>query len=255
MLSLVVRSKGRMLESYEFTSEERIVIGRHEQCEVTLDHEGISRRHCEIVKTETGGYLLRDMGSSNGTYVRGRRIKTYNLNPGDSFSICDLTLKYNADPAEVEEFEKPEAAIVAPNLTYEVDRAAEIKKLRSASHSRVRGHLIVQEPNTPSRNLILHQAVLSIGTDPEADLPLARKNPRLAALIIREDLGFRCLDVSPKGNAVTINGAKTEEAVLERGDDIAVGNLTLKFFSGLPQVGGGPTRKWTHPGKPGTGRY
>ena len=51
------------------------IIGRSPECDIVLEHSTISRKHCEIKQsTENREYLIRDLGSSNGTYVNGKRI-------------------------------------------------------------------------------------------------------------------------------------------------------------------------------------
>ena len=60
----------------EFDSAERVRFGRHPDCEVSFDaHRDIdaSSRHAELRPVDAG-WVLVDVGSSNGTYVEGRRI-------------------------------------------------------------------------------------------------------------------------------------------------------------------------------------
>jgi pSer/pThr/pTyr-binding forkhead associated (FHA) protein len=60
----------------EFPANERVRFGRHPECEVSFDaHRDIdaSSRHAELRVVEAG-WVLVDVGSSNGTYVQGRRI-------------------------------------------------------------------------------------------------------------------------------------------------------------------------------------
>lgn len=48
----------------------------------------VSTRHAELRRDEDGGgYTLRDVGSSNGTYVDGRRITSRGLGPGASLVV------------------------------------------------------------------------------------------------------------------------------------------------------------------------
>jgi hypothetical protein len=50
------------------------VLGRSKTCDVQLDEQGVSRRHCEVLLREDGA-SIRDLGSSHGTWVDGRRIE------------------------------------------------------------------------------------------------------------------------------------------------------------------------------------
>jgi len=60
----------------EFPAEERVRFGRHPECEVSFDpHRDIdaSSRHAEL-RVGDAGWVLVDLGSSNGTYAEGHRI-------------------------------------------------------------------------------------------------------------------------------------------------------------------------------------
>ena len=63
-------------ERQEFPAGTRIRFGRHPECEVSFDPQrdiDASSRHAEL-RTVDAGWVLVDLGSSNGTYVEGRRI-------------------------------------------------------------------------------------------------------------------------------------------------------------------------------------
>jgi len=60
----------------EFPAAERVRFGRHPECEVSFDpHRDIdaSSRHAEL-RSVDAGWVLVDLGSSNGTYAEGHRI-------------------------------------------------------------------------------------------------------------------------------------------------------------------------------------
>jgi hypothetical protein len=62
------------------------VLGRSRSCDLTLKTPDASRRHAEIAAV-TGGYLIRDLGSTNGTFVNGDRIEERDLHTGDRIEI------------------------------------------------------------------------------------------------------------------------------------------------------------------------
>jgi hypothetical protein len=65
-----------------------IVIGRGEDCDIVLPERPISRRHAEI-RREGNRYLLRDLGSKNGTCLNGREIDgPVPLQDGDEIQIA-----------------------------------------------------------------------------------------------------------------------------------------------------------------------
>jgi pSer/pThr/pTyr-binding forkhead associated (FHA) protein len=60
----------------EFAAGSRVRFGRHPECEVSFDPQrdiDASSRHAELRQLETG-WVLVDLGSSNGTYVEGHRV-------------------------------------------------------------------------------------------------------------------------------------------------------------------------------------
>jgi pSer/pThr/pTyr-binding forkhead associated (FHA) protein len=68
-------------------------VGRHNDCWIRIKSSQVSRRHCEIF--ESGGRLtVRDLGSSNGTYVNGKRVLGQQaLTTGDELTLGAVTLR------------------------------------------------------------------------------------------------------------------------------------------------------------------
>lgn len=68
-------------------------IGRHDDCLIRIRSSQVSRRHCEVLEEGTT-LVVRDLGSSNGTYVNGKRVLGKQaLKPGDALTIGGVTLR------------------------------------------------------------------------------------------------------------------------------------------------------------------
>ncbi len=83
--ALVVRTGGGR-EGEAFAVAGTTAIGRSPECNVFLDDVTVSRHHAEIV-VEGADYLIRDLGSLNGTFVNRRRIDTSRLEDDDEVQI------------------------------------------------------------------------------------------------------------------------------------------------------------------------
>lgn len=68
-------------------------VGRHDDCVIRIRSSQVSRRHCEVFEAD-GRLMLRDLGSSNGTYVNGLRVLGQQpLKVGDVISIGGVALR------------------------------------------------------------------------------------------------------------------------------------------------------------------
>jgi len=68
---------------------EPIMMGRDPRCHARLDSKRVSRFHCCMAQIE-GGVHVNDLGSTNGTRINGRCVKSGRLEPGDELMIADL---------------------------------------------------------------------------------------------------------------------------------------------------------------------
>ncbi|NLO72860.1 MAG: DUF3662 and FHA domain-containing protein [candidate division WS1 bacterium] len=69
-------------------------IGRSEECCLPLEDAAISRRHARLVWTYSG-YLLEDLGSSNGTFVDGRKVDRILLSGGELIEIGLVQMRFS----------------------------------------------------------------------------------------------------------------------------------------------------------------
>lgn len=73
-----------------------ITIGRGEDCKLRIPLAAVSRKHAELVEDDDE-LIIRDLKSSNGTYVNKERIKSRELLPGDLLSIGPVVLVVKID--------------------------------------------------------------------------------------------------------------------------------------------------------------
>ena len=81
---LIVKEDGSSQEI--LLRKPRVVVGRESDCELRIPLPSVSRQHCEFV-VEDGKVTVRDMGSSNGTYVNKERVEEAELSAGDLVAV------------------------------------------------------------------------------------------------------------------------------------------------------------------------
>lgn len=74
-----------------------ITLGRGSNCDVILDHDGVSRLHARISQDPFGRWIIEDLESRNGVLVEGQRIKAYAVLPGQKISISPFTLSLSEE--------------------------------------------------------------------------------------------------------------------------------------------------------------
>jgi FHA domain-containing protein len=65
---------------------EELVIGRHPSCDVVLGDDTVSRRHALLIFRD-GGWIVRDLDSTNGTRLNGQSVGRCRLRPGDQLGL------------------------------------------------------------------------------------------------------------------------------------------------------------------------
>jgi hypothetical protein len=74
-------------------------VGRGDDADVVLDDPGVSRRHAEIRVTTDGPHLIahiRDLGSTNGTFIDGNRVTGAELREGNSITLGRTRLTFRS---------------------------------------------------------------------------------------------------------------------------------------------------------------
>lgn len=86
---------------YEITQNE-VILGRDKTCQIILTDKKASRNHTAIRRTGAA-FTIHDLGSGNGTYVNGVRIKEQELSGDDTIRIGDTEFKFSAVSLDYEQ--------------------------------------------------------------------------------------------------------------------------------------------------------
>ena len=86
---LVLRHGNQTGQGWPLSRTTPLIIGRHEECQVTLPDRQVSRNHARIF-WDGSAYAIEDLGSKNGTHVNGVDIADapHSLSDGDEVQIA-----------------------------------------------------------------------------------------------------------------------------------------------------------------------
>lgn len=130
-------------KEYKLT-ENQMIVGRDPQtCQVVLPGAHVSRRHAELLLLEEGLYV-RDLSSSNGTFVNGRRIEEAFVASGDSIRFDNITLTVIAPD------QNPDATVLLPRKSSVPVEETVIREIEQAPRTPTQGRNDGQNPDYQS---------------------------------------------------------------------------------------------------------
>jgi hypothetical protein len=97
MPRLVIKNDGEQTQSLELRAGNNR-LGRNEANDFPIDHPTVSGSHCEVVR-EGDSIYVRDLGSTNGTFIDEQRISEGRLEIGQTLRLGDV--KMMLEPASV----------------------------------------------------------------------------------------------------------------------------------------------------------
>jgi hypothetical protein len=217
------------IQVYEI-SRPIIQIGRTEGMEIVIDNVSVSRQQAEL--RQDGRYwTVRDLGSSNGTFLNGQRVtEPTRLKPGDEISFGKFSLFFERalDEPVAEARIAPTQGKANPPGTYHLSED-ELERLQQKIATKRRAQLDWEAAGMKGTYLIPGAEVL-VGPGEECHLRIAAA-PKKGLRIARGREGFeahnlaRLLDFT----RMRINGKTMKHAVLRTGDVIEIGEVRLTF--------------------------
>ncbi|HEY3474709.1 MAG TPA: FHA domain-containing protein, partial [Anaerolineales bacterium] len=218
---LILRKGTDSSQEFELTRPE-IVIGRDSNVDVVISAPAVSHRHARLIR-EGEGYILEDLGSTNGTHLNGQRlVGRQPLRSGDQIRLgASLTLTYEAmlTGTETAARSTPAPAYSGSQTVVGVD----LEPLVNASPPR----LIVSIAGSSSQTHLLKRPTLTIGRLEDNDIVIpspivSGKHARLEQV----SGGYRLVVAQEARNPVLFEGRPLDgPRVLRHGDTFRIGSL------------------------------
>ncbi len=226
-LTLVNTQSSAPPKEFELIRSEH-VIGRDDGVDIVIPTPAVSRRHARLMM-EGGGYVIEDLGSSNGTFVNGERlIGRRTLNHGDEIRLGQaITLSYTAPVAD--EPDKTSVGVKRP-MPVAVSHVAQTtigeEPMVQVAASGPR-RLVVTVAGEQSKTYTLTRSTLSIGRldDNDIAIPSPIVSGKHARLEAASGGGYKLTVLPEARNPVLFEGRPVEGSrVLRHGDLLRIGS-------------------------------
>lgn len=253
MIQVIVTRRGEVLARAVFRST--ATIGRSEDCAIQIDDPVFSRQHAQIERHD-GGWIIRDLGSTNGVLKDGQRFAERAINDGDEVSVGDYWFGFTLDDEDDEDdgrFELPaalaDAEVAALDLTFRTSSAGGGDEAERERSSNLRAYLMEEGVGCWA----VERDAFVIGRDADADLRVpGLLSPRLGAVIVRGFGGFSIVNMSGRDAWVRVDGKPVPRLVaLESAALVELGGRTLRFAPGAPPPGFDVAAQRTRARRPG----
>lgn len=96
--ALIIISENEKGKTFPLTSK-AYSLGRSSSSDIRFQDPAVSAIHCELVRTDSGNYIMRDMDSTNGSKVNDKYVKSIELKNGDILRIGKTELLYSLEKA------------------------------------------------------------------------------------------------------------------------------------------------------------
>jgi len=204
-------------------------IGRAANNDIVIDNPGVSGHHA-VIEHENNGFYIKDINSTNGVYLNGRRISREPLRYGDEVAICKHKLKLTAVDLSSEDGNEtaPRPHFVSQDQTMEVN-AAQLQDIMRHQQSYA-PYLEETGGKQQGRKWVLSKHHFGIGKSSECDLQVGGWfTPKLIAKITRQSDGYYL--IPEKKGRLRLNGDPlTQRIKLRNLDQLQVRGITLTYY-------------------------
>lgn len=227
MAKLILKFNGAVIKELTLALPETS-IGRRPDCDLVIDNPAISGRHAKIVMENPTAFYIEDLNSTNGTFLRDRKVTRSPLHHEDELMIAKHTITFIND-AEI-----PAPAPEAPKEAVSSDATVVMKTPPPPPKplAEKAAFLRTIEGEGPTEPYALSLLTTYIGKSGQAQIKLKGFfQPELAACLVKKSEGHSLTALKEK--IVKINGdtlMDQAQVPLKEGDVIQVANLKLLYF-------------------------
>jgi len=208
--------------------KEATIIGRSENANIRLDHRAVSARHARIIRVGSK-CIIEDLGSTNGTFINGRKMPKHLLQHGEIVQIGNYMLRFVNSEQALKRKPAPEIdtdktmVMQAPMNSQQRSKTEE--KMPLAAIQMLSGPLT-------GKSYELVNSLTNIGKGDQCRIKVKGFTVgKQAAVITRRHTGYQITRL--EGLSKTrVNGVALgeQQQLLEDGDIIELGDVKMQFF-------------------------
>lgn len=204
-------------------TEDKLVIGR-KGADLAIEDKAVSRSHAEI-RRESGAWWIRDLGSTNGTFLNNEKVTETELHHLDEIRVGSTRILFATASAPADSEERPEDSGLDRT---KVDDSSKQSEYRLPADRGL--FLEFMTPPKKGRSIKVEQGRVVIGRSEEADIRLddqgvSRKH---AMIEVYSRDQFYLTDLASQ-NGTWLNGMRVRTTRLLHGDLVRIGSTVLKL--------------------------
>lgn len=224
---------GRKAVQVHDLDKSTIRVGRDEEMDIMIDNPSVSRTHVEF-RNEDGGWVVEDLGSSNGTFFRGQKIEAAQpVEAGDEIGIGKFSILFDKVVGDAPV--PPDQPQLRPAMTgFEGTthiKPHEVKELIQDSERKRRAHVVWESGGQRGTHYLSEGPAALLGTDDLCDVRVP-KAPKHHVLMVSKEGGCEVRNLE-RWTKMRVNGAVTSRATLNDGDIVEVGGLKITFVADI----------------------
>lgn len=126
----LIVSSGRTVVAEVTLNRPRMVLGRDDSCDISLDSRYVSRFQNLFLETRDG-WMLIDLSSTNGCFVNGRRIREHRLRDGDLIAVGHHQMRFTGPSSKVRPAAEQPRSAAESDTTLVAARPDTLERTRS----------------------------------------------------------------------------------------------------------------------------
>ena len=211
-----------------------IRVGREEEMDIVIDNPSVSRRQAAF-RMEGGGWVVEDLGSSNGTFLHGAKIEGPTaVAEGDEVGFGKFSIVFGKVVGDAPVAAATRSAAVSPPADGTMHiQGHEVQALLKDAERKRRSHLTWESGGQRGTHYLSEAPAVLFGTDELCDVKVPA-GPKHHILIVNQGEGCEVRNLQTGwGAKMTVGGRATNRATLRDGDVVEAKGLKLTFVADI----------------------